>query len=207
MSNAVYLLQNVLTDADEATREYLDIIKDEIEEAERIVSDLLDSVRTKPPQTQIVGVSDLIEQGLGKCAIPPSVSVRLDIPAAITPLKVDPLQLHQVLRNLITNGIEAMPGGGTLEIGADEDEAEGRITIRVRDSGTGIAPEIAHKLFLPLFTTKAGGTGLGLVVVKNLTEANGGRVEVQSEPGNGATFSIILPSAKAAEKQIGAIHD
>jgi signal transduction histidine kinase len=63
----------------------------------------------------------------------------------------------------------------------------------VRDSGIGMAPEVLTKLFQPLFTTKARGVGLGLVVVKNLTQANGGRVEVQSELGKGTTFAVILP--------------
>ena len=69
----------------------------------------------------------------------------------------------------------------------------GSITVSVKDSGVGIAPEDLDQVFQPLFTTKARGIGLGLVVVKNLVEVNGGRVEVQSEPGKGTTFSITLP--------------
>jgi PAS domain S-box-containing protein len=191
MSNAVYFLQTVLSDADETTREYLGIIKGEIAASERIVSDLLDSVRTKPPQVGTVGVSQLIEQTLGKLTVPPSVAVRLEIPATLPPVRVDPMQIHQVFRNLISNGIEAMPEGGTLEIRAVE--AGDTIRVEVRDSGVGMEPEQLGRLFQPLFTTKARGIGLGLVVVKNLTEANGGKVEVQSEAGKGTTVSVILP--------------
>jgi len=196
MSNAVYYLQTVLADADETTKEYLDIIKDEIADAERIVSDLLDSVRTKPPHTETADVAQLVAQVMGKCAIPPSVTVRLDIPSAISPLRVDAMQIQQVLRNLVSNGIEAMAEGGTLEIAAVENRQDGNIRISVRDSGAGIAPEQMDKLFQPLYTTKVRGIGLGLVVVKNLTGANGGRVEVVSEPGKGSAFSITLPSGK-----------
>jgi signal transduction histidine kinase len=195
MNNAVYFLQTVLTDADETTREYLNIIKTEIANSERIVSDLLDSVRTKPPQPEAVGLEELIRQTLRKCNAPSSVSVRADIPAGLSALRVDPLQIHQVFRNLIGNGIEAMPEGGTLEIRAVENRQDRTVTVSVRDSGTGMTPEVLAKLFQPLFTTKARGIGLGLVVVKNLAQANGGSVQVQSDVGKGSVFSVTLPAA------------
>ncbi|MBZ0094324.1 MAG: PAS domain S-box protein [Sulfuricella sp.] len=195
MSNAVYFLQTVLSDADETTREYLNIIKDEIAGSERIVSDLLDSVRTQPPHPEAVGVAELIGQTLRKCSVPSSVTVKLDIPAMLPPLRVDAMQILQVFRNLISNGVEAMPEGGTLEIRAVENRQDGTVTVSVRDSGIGMTPEQLGKLFQPLFTTKVRGIGLGLVVVKNLTQANGGTVDVRSEPGKGTTFTITLPSA------------
>jgi signal transduction histidine kinase len=191
MNNAVYYLQTVLTDVDEATREYLNIIKNEIAGSERIVTDLLDSVRTRPPQPEDVGVAELIGQTLRKCSVPASVAVKLDIPAALPPLRVDAQQIHQVFRNLISNGVEAMPDGGALQISA---AAHGKnVTVSVRDSGIGMTAEQLDKMFQPLYTTKARGIGLGLVVVKNLTEANGGTVEVQSEAGKGSVFSVTLP--------------
>jgi signal transduction histidine kinase len=193
MSNAVFYLETVLADADDRTREYLNIIKDEIAGSERIVSDMLDSVRTKPPHAEIVGVQELLQQTLRKLSIPPAVTVRLDIPATLPPLRVDAQQIHQVLRNLISNGIEAMPQGGTLQIGAVENKPDGTVTVSVRDSGTGIAPEVLKNLFQPLFTTKPRGIGLGLVVVKNLTQANGGTVHVASEVGKGTMFMVVLP--------------
>jgi signal transduction histidine kinase len=103
------------------------------------------------------------------------------------------MQICQVFRNLISNGVEAMPEGGTLEIRALDNEMEKQITVSVHDTGIGMTPEQQAKLFQPLFTTKARGIGLGLVVVKNLTEANGGRIEVQSEAGKGTTFSVTFP--------------
>ncbi|MFZ2169628.1 MAG: ATP-binding protein [Methylococcaceae bacterium] len=194
MSNAVFFLQTVLSDADEITREYLGIIKSEIAASERIVCDLLDSVRTNPPRLETAGFAQLIEQSLGKCTIPPSVTVKLDIPESLSPLRVDAMQICQVFRNLISNGVEAMPEGGTLEIRALEKEAANYVTISVRDTGTGMTPEQLDKLFQPLFTTKARGIGLGLVVVKNLTKANGGTVEVDSDSGKGTIFTVNLPA-------------
>jgi signal transduction histidine kinase len=193
INNAVYFLQAVLVDADDTTREYLGIIKDETADAERIVSDLLDAVRTKPPRPESVAVAALIGKALDKCNVPPSVTVRLDIPETLSAIRVDPAQMHQVLWNLITNGVEAMPDGGALEIRAAEDRAAKTVTVSIQDSGSGITPEHRAKLFQPMFTTKARRVGLGLVVVKNLTQANGGSVGVESEPGRGSTFSISLP--------------
>ncbi len=193
MSNAVYFLQTVLGDADETTKEYLGILKDEIANADRIVGDLLDSVRTKPPQPEAANVKTLLEQTLAKCEIPANVTLSLEIPQALPPLLVDTRQIQQVFRNLLSNGAEAMPTGGTLEIRAVENSAENTITISVRDTGSGITEEGMARLFQPLFTTKPSGIGLGLMVVKNLTQANGGEVAVQSALGKGTTFSVTLP--------------
>ena len=193
MNNAVYFLQTVLSDADETTREYLNIITDEIARSEHIVEELLDAVRTKPPNLAAVGLTELLEQTLDKCDLPPPVALKLDIPQTLPRLHVDAMQIQQVLRNLVSNGVEAMPDGGTLEIGAVDND--GAVVVSVRDTGSGIAPEMMARLFQPLFTTKARGIGLGLVVVKNLTEANGGTIAVQSEVGRGTTFTVTLPAS------------
>lgn len=194
MNNAVYFLQTVLADADETTREYLGIIMDEIADAERIVSDLLDAVRTKPPHAEIVEIAELMQQILRKCDVPAAVSVRLDIPETLSAIRADPVHMYQVFWNLITNGVEAMPEGGELKIRAGEDLAAKTVTVSIEDNGSGIAPEQQARLFQPLFTTKARRIGLGLVVVKNLTQANGGSVEVESAPGKGSVFTVTLPS-------------
>jgi signal transduction histidine kinase len=193
MSNAVYFLQTVLEGNDERVKEYLGIILDEITRSEHIVEELLDAVRTRSPDLATHGVAELIGQILRQCPIPASVIVTLDIPETIRPLRVDAQQIQQVLRNLISNGVEAMPEGGALLIRAVENREEGTVTVSVRDSGSGMTPEVQDQLFQPLFTTKARGIGLGLVVAKNLVQVNGGHIEVQSEPGKGTLFSIILP--------------
>jgi len=130
---------------------------------------------------------------LKACQIPDSVTVQQDIPATCPPVLADPLQMQQVFRNLISNGIEAMPEGGKLEIRASAAAQGNAVVVSIRDGGVGIAPEHQARLFQPLFTTKARRIGLGLAVVKNLTEANGGSVAEQSEPGKGSTFSVTLP--------------
>jgi len=209
MSNAVYYLKMVLSDADQTTKEYLEIIKQEIDNSLRIISDLLDFARTKPPQRQSLAAKELVRQSLKRCSIPENVIVTVDIPEALPSLNVDPPQMGQVLTNFITNAVQAMPEGGALRIAARFAGAgiapakpgclEGAppqffVEISVTDTGTGISPENREKLFQPLFTTKTKGIGLGLVVCKNLVAANGGRIEVESEPGHETTFTVCLPA-------------
>ncbi|MBC5816624.1 MAG: PAS domain S-box protein [Candidatus Eremiobacteraeota bacterium] len=195
MSNAIYFLQMMLPDASDQTKEYLGIIKSEIGTSQRIVAGLLDSVRTAPPRPEPSHLSQLISQTLAQCNVPAAVVVTLNIPPDLHPLLVDPQQVKQVLTNLVSNAAEAMPDGGTLAISAFANRDAPDITIRVHDTGTGFSPAQQAKLFLPLFTTKARGIGLGLVVVKNLVQANGGQLQVESVPGQGSTFSVLLPCA------------
>lgn len=208
MSNAVYYLKTVMSDADENVKEYLNIIKSEINNSLRIISDLLDFSRVKMPQTQSTSINKLIQQSIGNCAVPDNVTIRLALPDTIPELMVDPLQMVQVLQNLITNGIQAMPEGGELRISAQKVQKQDTselpdfqtssiennfIEISVTDTGKGITDENMKKIFQPLFTTKAKGIGLGLIVCKNLVEANGGRIEVESHFGKGTSFTVILP--------------
>lgn len=194
ISNAVYFLKMVLADSDEKVHEYLGIIKKEIDISLRIITDLLDFARTKPPQLQKVTARALVDECLGRCTIPSNVEVRDEVPSSLPLLKVDPLQIGQVLDNLITNGIQAMPDGGMLII-RGEREQERTVRLEVVDTGEGITAGNMKKLFQPLFTTKTRGIGLGLVVCRNLTEVNGGRIEVESEPGKGTLFTLRFPMA------------
>lgn len=106
-------------------------------------------------------------------------------------------ELQQVMVNLILNAVHAMPGGGTLRLGA-QDVAEG-VELTVQDSGQGIAPEVLGRIFDPFFTTKqAQGTGLGLSISQTLVSRAGGRISVRSTPGEGSCFTVFLPSAPGA---------
>ncbi len=191
ISNAVYFLQMTLSDADETTREYLGILSSEVRNAEKIVSDLLDFSRIRAAEKEEIAVSDLVARTLEKRPPPENVAVTTAIDADVPPVFVDPQQMVQVLMNLVTNAYQAMPEGGSLTIGA---QARGdRVALAVTDTGCGIPLENMGRLFEPLFTTRARGIGLGLVTSKNLVEANGGSIEVQSEVGEGSTFTIVLP--------------
>jgi signal transduction histidine kinase len=103
----------------------------------------------------------------------------------------DPVLLRRALENLILNSLDAMPAGGTLTVRTAQ--RSGRVRLEVTDTGEGLAPEECARLFTPYYTTKRHGTGLGLAIVQSVVSDHGGRIEVESAPGAGATFRIELP--------------
>jgi hypothetical protein len=160
---------------------------------------LLTFARREPSRPQPVDVNQLVrnmQELLRRVAGP---RVQLDLALAPEPgvVVADPAQAEQALLNLVTNAREAMPGGGRVVI--ETARADGDVRVTVRDTGVGIAPEVRPQLFEPFFTTKPEGTGLGLATVYGVVTGAGGRVEVESEPGRGAAFHLLLPSAPAAE--------
>ncbi len=211
ISNAIYFLQMTLSDASETTREYLDIVSSEVRGAEKIVSDLLNLSRTRAAEKEKIAVSALVSQMLEKRPPPEDVEVTTQIPSDLPPVFVDPRQMGQVLGNLATNAYQAMPEGGRLTIAATVSSDQFPISnlqspipnlqslisifITITDTGCGIPEENLEKIFEPLFTTRAKGIGLGLAVSRSLVETNGGSIEVQSEEGQGSTFTVRLPLA------------
>ena len=119
------------------------------------------------------------------------VQIRVVAPPTLPPLKADREYLRQTLLNLILNGLQAMPEGGTLTLKANT--SNGNFLISVTDTGTGIAPENRRRIFEPYFTTKAKGSGLGLAIARRIIEAHGGTITVSSETDQGCCFQIALP--------------
>lgn len=195
ISNAVYYLKTILSEADETTREYLEIISSEIRRSEKIVSDLLNLSRTRPAEKEEIKLPRLVARVLEKQQPPPWVDVTVEMADDLPLVLADPQQIGQVLTNLLSNAGAAMPKGGSLDIRAKSENDS--VYLSVSDTGCGIADEVADKIFEPLFTTKARGIGLGLTVSKNLVEVNGGSIEVKSKEGRGSTFTITLPIREA----------
>jgi len=193
--NAVYFLKLVQPEADEKIKDYLGMIERETRTAEKIITDLLDFARVQAAEREAVSVSEIVQRVLARYPAPASVTVSLDFPPDLPMVFADPRQMEQALGNLTVNACQAMPKGGELVISVQCSVISENtfVAISVRDSGVGIPPENMKKLFEPLFTTKAKGIGLGLAVSQKLAEANGGRIEVQSEPGVGSTFTLWLP--------------
>jgi len=217
MNNAVYFLKTVITNADDMVTEYLEIIKHEIDNSQRIITDLLDYACTKPPQRLPIAVKELVNESLMQSVMPGNIELSLDIPETLPAINVDPLQMEQLFQNLISNAVQAMPEGGHLRISARKvkgtsNEERGNeekhlaprtsnlepdtdfIEISVGDTGAGIDPDNMNRIFQPLFTTKARGIGLGLAISRNLAEANGGAMDVSSRLGEGTTFRVTLPA-------------
>ncbi len=216
MNNAVYFLKSIQSNADENVKEYLEIISQEIENAGRIITDILELSRTSVPKIMPTEPFLLVTNSLKKCTVPKSISLKIDIPNSLPQLKVDPLQMNQVLQNIINNACQAMPNGGSITISArsvqvsemevrgpentikengtlDVEPSSNSLEISVKDTGEGISPENLKKLFQPLFTTKERGIGLGLTICRSFTEANGGSISVESQSGAGTLFKLTLP--------------
>ena len=196
ISNAVYYLKMVMPDAEETIKEYLETISEEVNRSTKIISDLLDFSRIKSVDREETAVSDLVAQVLEKQPTPENIKLATTIPSDFPPVFVDNRQISQVLVNLVTNACQAMPEGGKLSISAQA--KKDKVQVSFTDTGSGISKENMKNLFEPLFTTKARGIGLGLAVSKNLVEANGGSIEVESEEGKGSIFSVILPIKEVA---------
>ncbi|HYG99422.1 MAG TPA: ATP-binding protein [Terriglobales bacterium] len=114
------------------------------------------------------------------------------------PVWGNPADLRRVFANLIINAIQAMPEGGNLFV--ESEERDGSVIARVRDTGLGIPPETQKKIFLPYYTTKTTGTGLGLSTAQKIVLAEGGNISFTSEPGKGTTFTVQLPAMKTRER-------
>ena len=190
VKNSAYYLRMVLP-ADEAARKHLAIIEREVETANRIVTALLDFARVSVPRRVPSDLNAMVRARLEREAVPDGVTVTAALAEDLPLVAVDPEQIVLAIGNLILNALQAMPGGGTLTVETSWTAQD--VLIGVTDTGVGIAPEHVDKIFEPLFTTKARGIGLGLSVVKRLLEANGGRITVESTPGQGSRFLVRFP--------------
>jgi two-component system NtrC family sensor kinase len=172
--------------------------------AGKIVRDLLDFSRRREPRHEVLDANELILRSLD------IVQVRLasggvTVQAALdpgTPLVVgDRDQLTQVLINLMTNAVDAMPGGGTLTVESELQPEEGVVVISVADTGTGMDQGQIARIFEPFFTTKGEGkgTGLGLSVSLSIISRHGGTIEAQSQPGRGTTMRVKLPHRRGSD--------
>ena len=166
----------------------------------RIVSSLLSYTRPLNLNTQPVDLANAVEEAAAFFEVDaegrsPGVAIHRGFPGRACIGQVDAERFRQVVLNLLLNAAQAMPEGGAIELGVAEVSREDGdwALVTVRDSGAGIAADIRDKLFTPFFTTKEDGTGLGLVTSRKIVEAHGGRLTVDSVPGEGACFTIALP--------------
>jgi PAS domain S-box-containing protein len=131
--------------------------------------------------------------------VPAGVTVHERCDPGLRRVHADPAQLRQVLLNLMTNALDAMPGGGELEITARNDDHDHHVVLTVRDTGCGMEPDVLARAAEPMFTTKplGSGTGFGLAIASGIVQRAGGRLELRSRPGEGTTAEVLLPMAGA----------
>jgi two-component system NtrC family sensor kinase len=201
ISGYVQMIQaDLAPESASATR--LRTVQEQIGRVTTIVQGLLDQARRPPLEKAPVDAGDLVA-GVCELARPSLAAAGIEVRAVIAPglplLDVDSGQLEQVLLNLITNSLDAMPRGGELLVTAGASGTH--IEISVADSGTGIDARDLPRVFDPLFTTKdrGKGTGLGLTIARDVVAAHGGTIAVASRPGEGTTVKVRLPRAGGEE--------
>lgn len=203
MTNAVYLLRAKAAEElpPDAAR-YLDVLERQIRMAEKIIGDLLDVARVRPPERESVRLDAVVREQIARVEAPATIDVQVDLPSHLPEVRVDPVQIGQVVLNLLSNAVQAMEGTGTLTISAARQDAD-TVELRVADTGPGVEAEYRERIFEPLFTTKARGIGLGLSVSRSLTRANGGELELAETrgPAGGAVFALALPAAEREAAQ------
>jgi len=193
--NCVYLLNMPLADKeDEEALNTLKVLDKQIDIANKIVTDLLDFTRIRPPSLVRVDLNNLINESLSWVEVPENVTIAASLNGNSLPVKIDAEQVGRVFTNIISNAIQAMNGKGELKI--DTGLEDGLAWTRFTDTGCGIPEENLEKIFEPLFTTKPKGIGLGLAITKRLVDQNGGKIEVASQIDKGTTFTVKLPLEK-----------
>ena len=192
-----------------SANEDISVIEGEIERLERLVADFLRFAQETPTQMQIFPAATLFHQLrglLGPQMKAAGIRCQIEAPAEVS-VRADPQQLQQVVINLIQNAVHNTARGGTITLRAATCPTESssglaaRTVLEVADTGTGIAPEVAKRMFDPFFSTKEAGTGLGLTVAARIVERHGGLLQYQTKLGQGTTFSITLAGEEKSKHE------
>ena len=183
--------------------ELVDVAKNEVVRLDAIIRQFLSAIRPAKPNLRPCDIVALIGEALGVMRVDIEnrrIAVAVNARGQTPPALVDPDQIKQVVFNLVKNAMEAMPDGGRLEITVSADDAF--LLLDFRDTGVGIPEEQLGRIFEPYHTTKAKGTGLGLMIVQRIVRDHGGHIEVSSKEGEGTCFRILLPRAERRVRKI-----
>jgi hypothetical protein len=176
------------------------IILDEVERLEQILANVMNFTKPGNPVLQDRNVNEVAE---AVCAFHENVFAERDITLHknldpnCPPLRIDPGQIRQVLINIVQNAVDSMPDGGDLTLATQARKND--VLISVTDTGEGMSQEVLDNLFQPFYTTKVGGTGLGLPASQKIVQEHGGEITVDSQPGKGSTFTISLPIPETSD--------
>jgi two-component system, NtrC family, sensor histidine kinase HydH len=172
---------------DPMTKELAGIISAEVDRTNSLVTRFLDFARPLEPRRESTDVTAVIDRAATRA----NAEVIRDYSGSLPPLSIDPQLMEQVFLNLITNAAQASDPGTPITVRTRElnDHAE----VSVIDRGCGIPPDKIETIFNPFVTTKQNGVGLGLAIVAKIVDGHGGKMSVESEPGKGSTFRVLLP--------------
>lgn len=190
ISNATRLIKMLVPSPDPKLSKQFNIIEAEIKQANSIISEVLGYARTRDLILTTIDLNSYLRELILSYPVTPGITIREELDVENVQIKVDAEEIKQVIRNVISNAVEAMPKGGTLTVGTKT----GRrlVCIYIADQGMGLTEEVRQKMFAPFFTTKARGTGLGLAVVRKAITRHRGKLFIKSSLGQGTCFQIYL---------------
>jgi two-component system sensor histidine kinase HydH len=191
VESSVFLLRQrlSLSTIDPKVERHLAKIENEVKRCNQTITDLLELARNRPPKPRPTPLPALLAAAITAANLPPEVTVHTSGPAEAEAM-LDEDQVIRVLSNLLINAGQAMHGQGRIWMEARRSQKTTQL--RVRDEGPGVAPEVRHRLFQALYTTKAKGTGIGLALCRRIVEAHGGSIVL--EPSDtGASFLVTIP--------------
>ncbi len=174
-----------------------DIMINEVERLDRVVSQLLELARPVKIITQLTQIGQFIQDSLKlieQKAKEKNIEIEAIIPSEMKEMNLDQDKINQVLLNLYLNALDSMKNGGRLVVSLIN--RQDRLEIVISDTGVGISAEDLPRIFDPYFTTRSTGTGLGLAIVHNIIEAHSGTIIANSQPGEGSHFTLVLPEIK-----------
>jgi two-component system NtrC family sensor kinase len=189
--------------------EGLEVIINETMRCKRIIQDLLEFSRERPPSRAMVNINGTIEKTLSILENEfrlKHIHIKRDLLKEMPEILLDTSQLEQVLVNLLINAIEANQVGGTVTIRSMLGAERERVRVEIADTGCGISSEHMARIFEPFFSTKPKGTGLGLAVSYGIVQNHQGSIWATSRPGQGTCFTVELPIPKTIEPQKGQGH-
>gem|GEM_PF-6156570 len=189
--NAVHLIKKNLTTDDQETHEFANMIEEEVQRCNGIITDLLALARGKDPVKEWGNLASIVQDARELVNPPPGIQTRFSFDPSPFLLWVDVSQLERVLINLMTNAIQAMGEKGIVTVIGHRTTGEDVIT--VKDNGPGISSDIRQTLFEPLVTAKTNGTGLGLTLCRQIMEGHGGSIELVHSEEGGAAFCLRVP--------------
>ncbi|MBN1889725.1 MAG: response regulator [Thermoflexales bacterium] len=192
------LAQEALVEEGEDAGEYLKVAREEVRRIARIVARMRDLYRPESGKRELTDLNALVEHvlDLSRKRCQESRIILEWRPAESLPsLELASDQIKQVLLNLMLNAIDAMPGGGCLEVSTVHTPDPPGVRVVFRDNGVGIPPEVLPHIFETFYSTKPEGSGLGLAISLNIVSEHNGRLDVQSQVGEGSTFTAWLPAA------------
>lgn len=195
INNAAFSLSRVLKEAEPNVHAKIDMIKEEIDRSDRILTELMGYAKLTEGKVEKLDIAEELQAAMNQVfppAIEHGIEVRTVCPEGFSPLLMQRGHLNEILVNLLTNARDVLGGKGSIEIKVSNAERN-RVKITVRDTGPGLRANQVDKVFEPYYSTKEHGTGLGLAIVKHNVEIYGGSVDVQSTLGKGTTFTLVFP--------------